>query len=56
VRKNSLLGEARGGREEASCGPGQDGGSLEEPHAISRVCEKEATTVRSPHQPQPLEG
>jgi hypothetical protein len=51
ARANSSLGEARGGQEEASCGPGQAEGSPKEPHAISRVHEKEAAAVHTPHRP-----
>jgi hypothetical protein len=56
ARANSSPGEARGAREEASYGPSQDGGSLEEPHTVGRVCEKEATAIHSPRHPQPHEG
>jgi hypothetical protein len=56
AQANSSPGEARGGREEASHGPGQAGGSPEEPHAVGRVHENEAAAIRSPRRPQSLEG
>jgi hypothetical protein len=56
TRANSPPGEARGSREEDSCGPGQAGGSPEEPRVVAQVCEKQAATVRSPHCPQLLGG